>query len=246
MANTTSSSIHRENIFYKHDGVEYEGSLAYDNLKKGRRPGILIAHAWMGLDSFARLKAVQLARLGYVAFALDMYGGGKIAKDTDEAGKLITDLRADRSVIRARAQAGLKVLREQRLVESRSIAAIGYCFGGCVALELARGGADLRGVVSFHGLLDADKKLPTDKITSPILALHGAHDQLVPPKQVSDFQKEMTAADADWQLITYGTAAHAFTNPDAGNDISTGLAYNSSADTRSWNAMKFFLEEVFD
>ena len=155
------------------------------------------------------------------------------------------ELRENRKVLRARAQAGLKALRDQRIVESRNLAAVGYCFGGCVALELARSGADLRGVVSFHGLLDAAAKPATKKISARVLALQGDEDPLVPPKQVDAFRAEMTRAGADWQLVTYGGTVHAFTNPDAGSEKSTGLAYNASADARSWEAMQVFFKEIF-
>lgn len=242
---STTSNLRRETIRYKHDGTDFEGVFIYEGATLGRRPGVLLAHAWMGLDTYARRKAVQLARIGYAVFALDMYGDGHNAKDADEAGKLITDLRDDRKVLRARAQAGLKVLREQRVVASRNLAAIGYCFGGCVALELARAGADLRGVVSFHGLLDAAAKPAAKKILPRVLALHGDEDPLVPPKQVDAFRAEMTKAKADWQLVIYGGAVHAFTHPDAGSDKSTGLAYNASANARSWEAMRSFLKEIF-
>jgi dienelactone hydrolase len=243
---STVSSIHRETISYSYNGTEYEGTLTWNAGTSGRKPGVLIAHAWMGLDAYAKRRAMQIARLGYAAFALDMYGGGKNAENTDEAGKLITALRSDRKEMRARAQAGLKVLREQRIVESRNLAAIGYCFGGCTVLELARDGADLRGVVSFHGLLDKGDAPTAKPMPARVLALHGHEDPLVPPEQVAAFQKEMTDAEADWQLVTFGGAVHAFTNSDAGSDKSTGLAYDPAADERSWQMMRAFLEKIFN
>ncbi len=242
---STTSNLHHETLRYKHDGTEFEGVFVYDGASRGRRPGVLLAHAWMGLDTYAHRRAVQIARLGYAVLAIDMYGGGHNAKDTDEAGILSMELRENRKVLRARAQAGLKALRNQRVVESRNLAAIGYSFGGCVALELARDGADLRGVVSFHGLLDAAAKPATKKISAHVLALHGDEDPLVPPKQVDAFRAEMTKAKANWQLVTYGGAVHAFTNPDAGSKKSTGLAYNVSANARSWEAMQAFFKEIF-
>lgn len=240
-----TSSLHTDHVVYKHEGREFHGTLAYDDAVRGRRPGVLVAHAWMGQDAHARRRAVMLARLGYVALALDMYGEGKNAKDAQEAAGLSGALRRDRVQLRARAEAALKVLRAFRLVESRRLAAVGYCFGGLVALELARGGADVRGVVSFHGLLDAGSGPPPQKIDARVLALHGADDPLVPPEQVAAFQEEMNRAGADWQMVVYGGAVHAFTNPDAGSDKSSGKAYDERADQRSWRAMRSFFEEIF-
>lgn len=241
-----ASSLHTDQVLYKHDGREFQGTLAYDDAVRGRRPGVLVAHAWMGQDAYARRRAVMLARLGYVAFALDMYGEGKNARDAEEAARLSGALRAgDRAELRARAEAGLKALRSFRLVESRRLGAIGYCFGGLVALELARAGADVRGVVSFHGLLDAGSAPPAAKIEAKVLALHGAEDPLAPPEQVAAFQAEMNRAGADWQMAVYGGAVHSFTNPDIGMDKSSGKAYDERADHRSWRAMRSFFEEIF-
>lgn len=234
-------SLHTRGVEYKHDGVVFEGTLAYDGSVQGRRPGVLLAHASAGLDGNTRRRAIQLARMGFTAFALDMYGGGRLAETDEEALKLSSALLEDRPLLRARAEAGLKVLRRERLVEARRIAVVGYGFGGAVALELARSGADVRGAVSFHGTL-APGKAESGEIRGKVLVLHGADDELVTQEQVSAFQEEMRAANADWQMVTYGRASHGFTTPGA----STSRArYDEAADQRSWLAMRAFLDEVF-
>ena len=238
------SALKTETVSYKHGGVEYEGYLAYDGATYAKRPGVLLAHAWFGQDPQVRRRAVLLAQMGYAAFAIDMYGGGKNARDTAEAAKLSSALRAEPDVLRERAKAGLDALRSCRCVESRRIAAIGYCFGGAVVLEMARANFDLVGVVSFHGLLDTSRPA-TAGMRARILALHGASDPLVAPDQVRAFQDEMTRAGADWQMISYGGAVHAFTNTDAGADRGSGLAYDEAADRRSWQAMKGLFIEIF-
>jgi dienelactone hydrolase len=238
------SALHHENITYSHNGVELEGTLVNDGQIRNRRPGVIVCHAWMGLDAYTRRRATQIARLGYNVFALDMYGKDVLAQDAEAAGKLMNPIRADRNLMRERAQTAIKVLRGHRLTEGRNIAAVGYCFGGGVALELARAGSDLSGVVSFHGLLDADPKTPAKKITAKVLALHGSEDPMVPPKQVAAFQDEMVAAKADWQFVSYGNAMHGFSNPDAANP-KMGIEYNQLADQRSWEAMTSFLAEIF-
>ncbi|MFH2204494.1 MAG: dienelactone hydrolase family protein [Elusimicrobiota bacterium] len=235
----TTSSLHRETIRYKAGTTDLEGMLVYDGSTKGRRPGVLLAHSRMGLDAFTRRRAVQLARRGGAVFALDLYGEGRGAQNAAEADELARALFDDRALLRARAQAALKILREQRFVESRNLAAVGFGLGGCAALELARGGADLRGAVSFHGTLKTGGAGTEPGFHGRLLVLHGAEDALVPPPEVAAFQQEMKEAKADWRLITYGGCAHAFTDPDAGT-------YNGAADTRSWAAACAFLDEIFD
>jgi len=186
-----------------------------------------------------------LAQLGYVAFAVDMYGNGVTAKDATEAGKLATALRNDRPLMRARAQAALETLRKNPQCDPRRVAAIGYCFGGGVALELARSGADIAGVASFHGNLDTPNPDDAKNIRAKVLVLHGADDPYVNTAQVAIFQQEMRQAKVDWQMIFYGGAVHSFTNPASGDDPSKGVAYNAAADRRSWQAMKDFFDEIF-
>ena len=238
------AGLHTEPIEYKHGDVVLEGYLAYDDSTQDKRPGVLVVHEWTGHNPYVRKRAEQLAGLGYVAFALDMYGKGVQAKDAKEAAQLASTYKNDRKLMRARANAGLDVLRKQPLVDTERLAAIGYCFGGTTVLELARGGADLAGVVSFHGDLATPTPEDARNIKGKVLALHGADDPFVPPAVVAAFEEEMRKGGVDWQLVKYGGAVHSFTNPGAGNDNSRGAAYNEKADHRSWEAMKVFFAEI--
>jgi dienelactone hydrolase len=240
-----SAKMHTEEIEYKHGDVVLQGYLAYDDALTGKRPGVLIVHEWMGHNPYVRKRAEQLAELGYVAFALDMYGKGVQAKDAQEAGKMAAVYKNDRKLMRARAGAGLDVLLRQDAVDPKKVAAIGYCFGGTTVLELARGGADLAGVVSFHGDLATPTPDDAKNIKGKVLALHGADDPFVPEKVVEDFRGEMRKGGVDWELVEYGNAVHSFTNPGAGNDNSKGAAYNEKADKRSWQAMRDLFGEIF-
>ena len=232
-------------VEYKHGDTVLEGYLAYDDAVKGKRPGVIVVHEWWGLNPYARMRTEQLAKLGYIAFAIDMYGKGVIAKDAKEAAALSGIYRADRALMRARANAGLEVLKRHTLTDVRRVAAIGYCFGGTTVLEMARSGADLAGVVSFHGGLSTPNPGDARNIKGKVLVLHGADDPAVLPDQVMAFQDEMRKAGVDWQMVSYGGAVHSFTNPEAGNDPSKGAAYNEKADRRSWEAMKMFFVEIF-
>jgi dienelactone hydrolase len=234
-----------EVVRYKHGDVLLEGYLAYDDTVKRKRPGVIVVHAWMGLDAYTKRRTQQLAKLGYVAFAIDMYGKGVKAKDAEEAARLAGIYRADRALIRSRARAGLEVLKGHSLTDAKRTAAIGYCFGGGTVLELARSGADVAGVVSFHGNLDTPNPGDAENIKGKVLVLHGADDPIVPTDQIIAFQDEMGKANVDWQMVIYGGAVHAFTNPEAGNDPSRGAAYNEKADRRSWEAMRTFFTEIF-
>jgi dienelactone hydrolase len=230
---------------YRHDGVVLQGYFAYDDAVQGKRPGVLIIHEWTGLGEYVERRAREIASLGYVAFALDMYGKGIRPTTPAEAGAQAQIYRSDRQLMRSRAAAGLDQLRKHRLTDPSKIAAIGYCFGGGSALELARGGADIRGVVSFHGNLDTPNPNDAKNIKAKVLVLHGADDPHVPQEQINQFKEEMRNAGVDWQLFTYGDAVHSFTNPDSGNDKSRGAAYNEKADKRSFRAMIDFFNEIF-
>lgn len=238
-------AIHTEWVQYRHGETALEGYLAYDDAVKGPRPGVLVVHEWMGLGDYAMKRAEQLAGMGYVAFALDMYGKGVRAKTPEDAAKLSGTYKGNRPLMRARAQAGLDELRKQPLVDPARIAAIGYCFGGTTVLELARSGAPVVGVVSFHGGLGTPEPGEAKNIKGKVLVLHGADDPHVPAAEVAAFQDEMRKAAVDWQMIYYGGAVHSFTNPGSGTDASTGVAYNEKADKRSWEAMKVFFKELF-
>jgi len=237
--------LRTEVIEYKHGDVVLEGYLAYDDVAKGKRPGVIVAHEYWGLNAYVRMRAEQLAKMGYIAFALDMYGKGVRAKDPKEAGAMSGTYRGNRPLMRARANAGLEVLRNHPLANVNRIAAIGYCFGGTVVLEMARSGAELAAVVSFHGGLSTPNPSDAKNIKGKVLVLHGADDPAVPPDQVIAFQDELRKAGVDWQMVSYGGAVHSFTNPEAGNDPSRGAAYNEKADKRSWEAMKTFFGEIF-
>jgi dienelactone hydrolase len=237
-------AIKTQAIDYQEGGANLQGYLAYDDAIQGPRPGVLVVPEWWGRNDFVNHRAEELAKLGYTAFAVDMYGKGIVAQTPEEATKLATPLMTDRALLRARAQAGLDVLRKDPHVDPDRIAAIGFCFGGTTSIELARAGEPLRGIVSFHGGL-APGKIPDAKITAKVLVLSGADDAFVPPEQVTAFADEMRKAGADWQVVLYSGAVHAFTNPEADSHHMKNIAYNASADHRSWQAMRDFFAEIF-
>jgi dienelactone hydrolase len=239
------AEIKSETVLYRQGDIELEGYLAYNPSLKTPRPGVLVVHEWYGLGPYAKKRADQLAELGYIAFAVDIYGKGVRPQNSEEAGKEAGKYRADRQLLRARINAGLETLKKQKGVDPLKIAAIGYCFGGGTVLELARSGADIRGVVSFHGSLDTPNPDDAKRIKAKVLVLHGGADPYVTAAHVAAFQDEMTKAYVDWQIISYGGAVHSFTNPEAGSDPSKGAAYHASADRRSWEAMKQFFGEIF-
>jgi len=239
------AELHTENVEYRHGDTVLVGYLAYDNAIKGKRPGVLVVHEWWGNNSYSKRRAEQLARLGYVALALDMYGQGIVAKDAKEAGALAGAYRNDRRLMRERASAGLEVLRTHELTDTKRMAAIGYCFGGTAILELARSGTPLAGFVSFHGGLDTPDPRDAENIKGKVLVLHGGDDPNVPTELMAAFQDEMRKAGVDWQVFIYGGAVHSFSNPESGNDKSRGVAYDEKADKRSWEAMKMFFAEIF-
>jgi dienelactone hydrolase len=223
-----------------------QGFLAYDDSGAAKRPGVLIAPEWVGVNDYARGRARQLAGMGYVAFVLDPYGGGKNAANPQESAAWSTELKNNRRELRARATAAFDVLRSHPRVDPAKTAAIGYCFGGTTALELARSGAEVAGVVSFHGGLATDMPASEGSLKAKILVCHGAVDPFVKDEEVAGFRNEMEAAKADYQLIAYGSGVvHSFTNPDASARGMQGVAYNEKADRRSWEAMKDFFTEVF-
>ncbi|MCU7495374.1 MAG: dienelactone hydrolase family protein [Ignavibacteria bacterium] len=241
----TEAKVRTQAVEYESDGIKLQGYLAYDDAHQGKRPAVLIVHEWWGLNDYPKKRAEEIAKLGYVAFAADIYGKGVIAKTPEEAGKLASQFRNDRMLARKRVTAALEVLKKYDFVDAGKIAAIGYCFGGMVALELARSGADLKGVVGFHTSLDTPRPDDARNIKGKILICTGANDKSVPPEMRQNFQKEMDNAGVDWQMNIYSGAVHAFTNPNAGNDPTTNLAYNANADHRSWQAMTQFFQEIF-
>ena len=239
------AEIKTETVEYNDGNTVLEGYLAYDPAVKGKRPGVLVVHEWTGLNDYAKMRADTLAKLGYIAFAVDMYGKGIRPKNAQEAGEQAGIYRKDRALMRRRVTAGLNRLLQSDMVDTTRVAAIGYCFGGGVVLEIARSGADIKGLVSFHGNLDTPNPQDARNIKAKILVQHGADDPNVTSDKVLAFEKEMDDAGVDWYLTAYGHAVHGFTNPGNGDDPSRGVAYNAEADHRSWQAMQDFFNEIF-
>ena len=231
-------------VNYLDGDVLLEAFFAFDDAVSGRRPAVLVSHAWGGREEFVANKARKLAELGYVGFALDMYGKGVLGSSTEENAKLMQPFMNSREILQKRIQAALNVVKLMPWVDDSNCAAIGFCFGGLCVLDLARTGADVKGVVSFHGLLGAPDNLRGHAIKAKVLVLHGHDDPMVPVEQVIAFEQEMTTAGADWQLHTFGNTMHAFTNPVA-NNPGFGTVYQPDADRRSWLAMENFLTEIF-
>jgi dienelactone hydrolase len=221
-----------------------KGFLAYDDSIKTPRPAILICPEWWGLNDYPKTRAKQLAGMGYVAFAADPYGNGQIATNMTDAGKL-AGIRNDRPALRARANAALAILAARPEVDPKKLGVIGYCFGGTMALELARSGANLNAVVSFHGGLDTPTPADASNIKAKVLVCTGADDTSVPPDQVNAFIKEMKDAKVDYAVEIYGGAVHAFTNPANDGSLSPNIKYNAKADARSWAAMNELFGEAF-
>jgi len=240
-------ALRTETVEYSQDGAALEGYLAYDDSVKRPRPGVLVIHEWWGINDYIKRRTEQLAELGYLAFTADIYGKDNRAKTREEAMALAGTFRSgpDRTLLRARANAGLNVLKKHPLTDSQRVAAIGYCFGGTAVLELARSGADITGIVSFHGGLGTPEPADAKNIRGTVLVLTGADDPSARPDQVIAFEDEMRRASVDWYLVSYANAVHGFTNPANGTNNSRGVAYNEKADMRSWQAMKDFFNEIF-
>lgn len=229
-------------IEYRADNVLLKGFCAYPD-RGTHLSAIIIAPTWAGRDSFACEKAVLLAKRGYLAFALDLYGEGKVGQSKEENANLMNSLLEEKYALMTRLRAAFNVVRKMHRVDKSNIAAIGYCLGGRCVLDMARANMELNAVISFHGLLQSNIT-KEQNIDSKILVLHGNNDPMVPPEQVIAFQQEMESRSADWQLHTFGNTYHAFTNPNA-NDIESGTVYNRSSDQRSWKLAIDFLKENF-
>ncbi len=227
---------------YRHEGSLLEAFVCTPT-GGGRHPAVLIAHAWAGRSPFEADKARALAELGYVGIAIDMYGKGVLGRSAEENGALMKPFLDHRALLQGRLHAALAAARADAAVDGERVAAMGFCFGGLCVLDLARSGADVRGVVSFHGLLRKPGNTDDRRIAAKVLVLHGHDDPMVLPADVLAFEQEMTAAGADWQVHAYGHTLHAFTNPEA-NDPSSGLKFNANANRRSWRSLVNFLEEV--
>src|SRR5665213_999127 len=239
------AKIHTETVDYKQGDTTLEGFLAYDDSISGKRPGILVVHQWFGLTDYEKRRATMLAQLGYIAFCADIYGKDNQPKNVREAGALAGKYKSDRALLRARVNAALDVLEKNKFVDTKRVAAIGYCFGGTTVIELARSGANLNGVVSFHGGLDSPTPGDGKNIKCKVLALAGADDPFEKQEDLTAFESEMRDNKVDWQITFYGGAVHAFTQPDPGF-VNAGAKYNEKADKRSWQAMKQFFAEIFN
>lgn len=241
---TGEAALKGEKVMYEQGGTKLQGYLVYEDSYQAARPGVLVVHEWWGLNEDTRRKAEGLAREGYVALAVDMYGEGKTTPHPKEAGEWATAVRQNKELGKAQFLAGYEFLQNHPLIQKGQIAAIGYCFGGAVVLSMAQEGIDLKGVVSFHGALPAEKAGP-NKIKAKILVCHGADDPLVTREQIVQYQENLRAAGADWQFMAFGGAKHSFTNPEADKLGIPALGYNKTVDQRSWKLMLSFFEEIF-
>lgn len=245
-ATPISAALVEEVVTYQLDGVTLEGLLVHDDAIAGPRPGVIVVHQWMGVSDNERMRARMLAEMGYVALAIDVYGQGVRPADAQAAGQEAGKYYADRELFRARVRAGLDRLLAVPGVDPDRTAAIGYCFGGTAVLELARAGAPVTGVVSFHGGLKTDLPATENSVKARVLVCHGAVDPWVPMTEVDGFVQEMEKVGVDYQLVMYAGAVHAFTQVGAGDDPSRGAAYDAKADRRSWQHMKDFFAEIFE
>ncbi|MEZ6057267.1 MAG: dienelactone hydrolase family protein [Planctomycetaceae bacterium] len=237
-------TIVTETVTYKSGDVTCQGYLAYDSSNPNPRPGVLVVHEWWGLNKHAKEQTVRLAKLGYIAFACDMYGEGKLTEHPQEAGKMAGMVRENVAQWRDRATDGLKVLTSHKLCQSEKVGAIGYCFGGSTALQLAYTGADLKAVVTFHAALPSPTAAEAGQIKGRILVNHGALDTFISPESIQSFRSVLDAAKADYSMVYYSGTVHSFTVPTAGDRGIPGMAYNEHADKRSWSAMLTAFEEA--
>ena len=246
-AEEKGTKFKEETITYNLDTVSMNGYVVYDENREGKRPGVLVIHEWWGMNDYTKMRARELAKLGYIAMAIDMYGNGKTADNPGDAQKLAMPFYENPQMAQARFDAALNKLKTYSQVDTGNIAGIGYCFGGGMLLNLARLGEDLNGVVSFHGSLlgtPAVKEL----LKAKILVCHGAADSFVPQTEVDQFKKQMDSIGADYTFKVYEGATHAFTNPDAtetGKKFNLPISYNAAADSASWNDMKEFFGRIF-
>lgn len=244
VAFAAGAALKTETVEYKDGDTALRGYLAYDDAVEGKRPGVIVAHEWWGLNDYARKRAEMLAELGYVAFAMDMYGDEKVTEHADEAGGWMKQITANADAWQRRAMLGLDILKRHERVAADRTAAIGYCFGGATVMQMAYAGADLKGVVSFHGPLPPATPEQQKHIKAKVLVAHGEADGFVPAERIAAFKAALDAAGADWEMVTYGGVKHGFTNPKAGTYGMENLKYDAKADQRSWALMQSFLDEV--
>jgi dienelactone hydrolase len=248
-----SSVIHAEIIGkvveYTADNITLKGYLAYDNTLKEKQPAVIVVHEWWGVTDYPKKRAEMLASLGYVAFAVDMYGDGKVADNPGDAQKLAGESMKDLSMLKAKFVAAIELLKKNEHVDSTRIAAIGYCYGGGVVLNMARAGINLKGVVSFHGSLATTTPAEKGNVKAKILVCNGGADKFISESDIKNFKQEMKAAGADFKFLSYQGALHAFTNPGAtelGKKFNMPIAYNESGDKKSWKEMQIFFKRIFN
>ncbi|MGD8785379.1 MAG: dienelactone hydrolase family protein [Thioalkalispiraceae bacterium] len=248
-ATTVQAKLVSNEVSYQLDGKEFKGYLAYDEAIKGKRPGVLVVHEWWGHTEFARERARALARMGYVAFSLDMYGDGKTADHPKDAGRFSGQVKSNMAAAQARFLAAREQLLASKVTDQDKIAAIGYCFGGGIVLEMARRGVNLDGVVSFHGSLGTEQPASKGEVKAKVLVFNGADDPFVKPESITAFKREMQQAGVDFTFVSVPGAKHSFTNPAAtanGKKFDLPLEYNKQAAQSTWQQMKSFFDEIFN
>lgn len=242
---SVSAKVVTQEVKYKDGDTQLTGFISYDDEIEGARPGVIVVHEWWGLNQFARDKAAQLAGMGYVAMAIDMYGDGKVTDHPAQAKEWMQTNTTNKELWQRRALLGLDQLKANKLVDKEKLAAMGYCFGGATVMQMAYAGADLDGVVSLHGSLPPASEAEGKNIQSRVLVLHGEADAFIPADRQVKFKEALTAAGADWQFVGFGGVRHAFTNPDAAKYGIDNLKYDEAADKRSWAYTQNFLNELF-
>jgi dienelactone hydrolase len=242
-AGVAHAKLVEKTIPYEQDGTKLSGFLVYDDTKAGPRPGVLVIHEWWGLNDYTKGRARQLASMGYVAFAADMFGDGKTTRDAKQAQDWSSAVGSKPGLLAARSKAGLDVLRQQSQTDKKRLAAIGFCFGGTTVLNLVYSGEPLNATVTFHGGLIAPDDKQVKQIKSPILILHGAEDGFIKPETIDKVRTTLDKGNIDWYMVTYANAVHAFSNPDADSFKIPGIGYNEKAARRSWDEMQRFFQE---
>ena len=241
----TQAEVQHKAVTYQDEDTQLTGYLYWDDAHQGPRPGVMVVHEWWGLNDYAKRRAEMLAKLGYVAFAADMYGDNRVTDQPSQAKEWMQEVTVDVELWRERAALGLAQLKASGMVDGDKLAAIGYCFGGGTVLQMAYGGAEVQGVAAFHASLPAAPEEAKGKIDTQILVLHGQADSFVASEVVQNFQKKLDEAGANWEMAVYGGARHGFTNPDAGSYGIANLEYDPQADRRSWARMQSFFDELF-
>ena len=242
------AAVQGSEVSYNANGTMLKGYVAYDDAVKGKRPGVLVVHEWWGLNDYARKRARMLAEQGYTALALDMYGNGKMAHHPDDAKKFSSEVSQNEALAKARFEAALALLKQQKTVDAGNIGAIGYCFGGSVVLNMARIGEPLKVVESFHGGLKTSHPAEPGMVTARIASFTGEADPFIPAEQVTAFRQEMDKAGVNYQVVTYPGVVHSFTSPDAdklGKEFNLPMAYDAEADKDSWSKGMALMTEAF-